>query len=77
MSSKLTMESIQESIEKIINASIEEAILQEIETITERITKNVRSRIGTIAAACLSFYDIRMDRNQLIITVNTKDMETK
>ena len=75
MSQKFSLESLQKSIENHINECIEEIINQEIENITERVTRKVRGKIGEIAASCLSYYDIRMDRNQMVITVNTKDIE--
>jgi hypothetical protein len=77
MSSIFNMEIFKKDIEKHINQCVTEILDEVIEEARKRVTTEIRSKTGSIAAQSLTFFEFNMDRNRMIITVNVKDLENK
>lgn len=77
MSSIFNMEIFKEDIQKNINQCVTEILDEVIEEARERVTKEIRSKTGSLAASVLTFFEFQMDRNRMMITVNVKDLENK
>jgi len=67
MIEKIVRDSIREEVEKAIEDAVNEA--------TEKARSNAKARVGAIAARVFSQVNFMQMENQLIIKVDTKDLD--